>query len=104
MITTSNQITTHLYILSSSSRNNNNNNNLFNCSSTATPAWLEEEELDALPDGNSRRAFTGAISNSLGIVLGWGRVGWEVDLGGWVQVVGRYGVGAEPGMGRWEGK
>ena len=43
-------------------------------------ARLEEEEWTQQPDGNSGPAFTGVISNNLGIVMGWGRVGWEVDL------------------------
>ena len=33
---------------------------------------------------------------NLAMVVGRGRVGWEVDLGGWVQVVGRYGVEVSP--------
>ena len=49
-------------------------------------------------------AFTGAASNSLGIIVGWGvecRVGG--GSGGWVQVVGGYGLGVSPrllGVGR----
>ena len=63
------------------SSRNNNDNNLFNCSPTATPAWLEEGELDASPDGNSglcvHRGSIQQLRYNSGV---GGSVGWEVDL------------------------